>query len=413
VTAVPVIRRFVLIGAGVAGGTAALTLRKEGVEGEVVLIGAEPHLPYDRPPLSKEFLRGEAPFERALLQPPERYEEVSIECRLGERVRVIHPQDHAVELDGGERIRYDRLLLATGARNRRPRLPGIDLPGVHDVRTVEDARAVMDEMAPGRRAAIVGMGFVGSEVAASLRSCGLEVSLIAGRGVPLARVLGRRIGEVLAAIHREHGVRLVGGRAVGFEGDQMVRRVLVEGADPVDCDFAVTGLGVEPSVELATTAGLEVEDGIVVDERCRTSAPDVFAAGDVADYFHPLVGRRMRVEHWRHAIRHGQAAALSMLDRATPYDDIPWFWSDQYEHNIQFTGFETEWEHMVVRGDLEERRFVAYSLSDGVVQAAVAFNQGRDLRRSTSLIASRTPVDRGSLMDQTVDLRALARSALR
>ena len=402
-------QRFVLIGASVAGGTAAATLRKHGFDGEVVLIGAETHLPYERPPLSKSFLRGETQFDDALVRPDAFWLEQAIDARLGAAATAIDLSAKTVALADGSRIQFDRLLLATGARNRRPPLPGVDLGGVYDLRTVEDAERVRAEIEPGRMAVLAGMGFIGSEVAASLRARGVAVTVVAGGTVPLDRVLGEDVGRVLEGIHRDHGVTMhFGERVAGFEGSHRVERVLTASGRSFECDFVVTGFGVEPVTELATQAGLEVNSGILVDEWCRTNHPDVFAAGDVANHWHPVFARRVRVEHWQNAIRQGRAAALAMMDVGAPYDDVHWFWSEQYDHRIEYAGFHTEWDRIAVRGSLATRSFAAFYLKDGRVQAVASLDRAHDVKSCVPLIRGRSRPEVTSLVDEGTDLSSLA-----
>jgi 3-phenylpropionate/trans-cinnamate dioxygenase ferredoxin reductase component len=398
--------RFVIVGGGLAGGTAAATLRDEGFDGEITLFAAEPHLPYERPPLSKSYLRGETPFDDALVRSNDYWETNGVELRTGTRVTAIDPSRKTVSVQGDE-APFDRLLLATGARNRRFPIPGIDLEGVYALRTVEECDRIREEIEPGRRTVVGGFGFIGSEVTASLRERGVEVTAIDGGGVPLERVLGRQVGGVLEGIHRDHGVGLLfQDRVAAFEGSGRVATVVTSAGRRVECDFAVVGLGVEPAVELALEAGIDTDNGIVVDSLCRTSAPGVFAAGDVANHDHPLFHRRIRTEHWHNARRQGRAAALSMLGRNNPYDEIHWFWSDQYDQNLQYAGFHTTWDDLVVRGSLEDRRFLAFYLQEGVVQSVVGLNRGTDVRASMAMIRSRHAVDPGHLRDEEFDLRS-------
>ncbi len=399
---------FVVVGASLAGATAALALREEGFDGRLVLVGAEEEPPYERPPLSKEYLRGERPFEKLLVRPAETYDELEIELRLGVAAQSLDPSRRELELADGERIRYDKALVCTGGRNRRFAIPGLELEGVHGLRTLADAARLREEARPGRRAVVVGMGFIGSEVAATLRGLGLEVAAVEVFETPLERVLGAQVGRAIAELHRDHGVELVLGDGVAaFEGAGRVERVRTAGGRVLECDFAVVGLGIEPAVELAASAGAALENGVAIDERCRTSVEGIYAAGDVASHFHPLFGRRIRVEHWLNAIEQGSAAALSMLGRGEPYAQVHWFWSDQYDANLQYAGHHTDWDELVVRGSLEERAFAAFYLKDGLVDAVVALNRGRDVQRAKRLIAARAPVEPAALRDEAVDLRTL------
>jgi 3-phenylpropionate/trans-cinnamate dioxygenase ferredoxin reductase subunit len=403
-------RTFVIVGASLAGASAAATLREEGFEGRLVLVGEESQPPYERPPLSKEYLRGEQPFEKALVHPLGFYEAQGIETRFGVRANRVDPSERVIELEEGGRIQYDKVLVATGSRNRRLPVPGAHLEGVLDLRTVADADRIRAEVAPGRRAVLAGMGFIGAEVAASLRQMGLEVAVVQRGEVPLSRVLGTEVGRILADIHRDHGVEMhFGERVSALEGSQRVEAVRTAGGQTLLCDFVVTGVGVEPVTEVVAEAEVEVEDGIVVDELSRTSVEHIYAAGDVTSHHHPLFGRRIRVEHWNHAIKHGAAAARSMLGKGTPYTEVPWFWSDQYDHNLQYAGHHTGEEEMVVRGSLEDRSFVVFFLRQGRVVAAAALNRARELRRAMELIRVGVPADAHLLRDEGVDLRAPAK----
>ena len=400
---------MVIVGASLAGGSAAVTLRQEGFEGGVLLIGAEPQPPYERPPLSKEYLRSESSFEEALVQAPDFYDENGIETRFGVRATRVDAAGKAVELESGERLAYDKLLVATGGSNRRVPIPGIGLEGIYGLRTVADSDRIRAEIAPRSRAVVVGMGFIGSEVAASLRQSGVEVTVVDRNKVPLRRVLGEEVGRVIEGNHRDHGTSLIFEDTVAaFEGVGRVKRVTTAHGRRIECDFAVVGLGVEPAAELLAGTGVEIDNGIVVDEYCRTNVQGIYAAGDVANHFHPVFGRHIRVEHWKNALKQGPAAARSMLGDGGPYEEIPWFWSDQYEHNLQYAGFHTEWDELVVRGSLEERSFVAFYRKDGRVLAAVAIGRGRDLRRSVPLIKAQEQVEAAMLRDPDIDLRTLA-----
>ncbi len=400
---------FVIVGASLAGGGAAATLRQEGFDGRVVLIGAEPQPPYERPPLSKEYLRGESSFDRALVQPPGFYDENGIEARFGVRATRVDAAEKVVELDGGERVAYDRLLVATGGRNRHFPIAGLDLEGVYSLRTVADSDRIRAEITPGRKAVVVGMGFIGSEVAASLRQSGVDVIVVDRNQVPLRRVLGEEVGRVIEEIHRDHGTSMIFEDTVAaFEGAGRVERVTTGRGRRIECDFVVVGLGIEPVTDLLAGTGVEIDNGVVVDEYCRTGVEGIYAAGDVANHYHPVFGRRIRVEHWQNALKQGPAAARNMLEKGEPYDEVPWFWSDQYEHNLQYAGFHIEWDELVVRGSMEERNFVAFYRKRGRILAAVAANRGKDLRRSMPLIKAREPIDAARLCDLDVDLRELA-----
>jgi 3-phenylpropionate/trans-cinnamate dioxygenase ferredoxin reductase component len=398
-----------IVGASLAGSSAAATLREEGFDGRVVLIGAEPQLPYDRPPLSKNYLRGLTPFEKTLLRPADFYRERDIEMRLGTTVTWVDVEKRTLALHDGERLDFDQLLIATGGKNRRFPIPGIDLPGVYDLRTVADADRLREAMARGGRAVVVGLGFIGAEVAAAMRQSGLEVVAIEPFKTPLYRALGEEIGRVVEGLHRDNGVEMILDDAVtAFEGAGKVERVVTRNGRRIDCSLAVFGLGIEPATELVAGTTVRVDNGIVVDDQCRTNVPGIFAAGDVANHYHPVCARQMRVEHWQNGVKQGAAAARSMLGRGQAYDEVHWFWSDQFDANIQYAGFHAAWDRLVVRGSLESRKFLAFYLTGGRVESVVAINQGRDMRRTFPIIKARAAVDPASLADPNVDLRTLA-----
>jgi 3-phenylpropionate/trans-cinnamate dioxygenase ferredoxin reductase component len=407
--------RFVIVGAALAGGSAAAALREGGFEGEITLIGAEKQLPYNRPPLSKGYLRGQDKFEDQLVNPAAFYTEQRIGLRLGVRATAIDPGRKLVALEGGETVPYDRLLVTTGGRNRTLTTPGGQLPGIFQLRTVEDCDRIRAAATPGRRAVVIGLGFIGSEVTASLRQMGVEVTAVDGNPVPLARVLGPEVGAVLAAIHREKGAELVLEDAVAaFEGSGRVERVRTKKGRMLACDFVVAGIGIVPNTDLLATAGAKVDNGVLVDEHCRTTLPDVYAAGDVANHLHPLFGR-LRVEHWNNGYQQGRAAARAMLGGPEPYDYLHTFWSDQYEHTIEYVGFAADWDRLVFRGEPASRKFLGFYSKDGIVRAVVGLDRGGDpedpkneseLRAAARLIRERVRVDPARLGDESANLRA-------
>jgi 3-phenylpropionate/trans-cinnamate dioxygenase ferredoxin reductase subunit len=404
----------VIVGAALAGAKAAEALREEGFDGRVVLIGSEPELPYERPPLSKEYLRGEAPREKARVHDDGFYESHDIELRTSTTVTAVDTRASEVELEGGERLRYDRLLLATGAEPRRLNIPGSDLDGVHYLRDLHDADALAALLAKGSgRVAVIGAGWIGSEVAASARTKGLEVALVEVADVPLERVLGRQVGEIYADVHRNHGVDLHLGTGVeALEGAGRVERVKLVDGTAIECDFAVVGIGVVPRTQLAEQAGLEVGNGIQVSKRLETSASGVFAAGDVANAFHPFYGTKVRVEHWANALNQPVTAAQAMLGReGVSYDRLPYFFSDQYDVGMEYVGYATEWDEVVIRGDASAPEFVAFWLKDGAVQAGMNVNVWDVVEPIKALIASRQRVDVERLRDPDVPIDELAAAA--
>ena len=404
-------QRHVILGASLAGATAAITLREEGADGDVILIGAEPKPPYERPPLSKAYLRGEVPFDKALVRPAAYYAEHGIQTMFGTRATRIDPSARVVELEDHRRVSFDALLIATGGRNRTVSIPGVDLDGIYSLRTVQDADRIRAEMIAGRRAVVVGMGFIGSEVAASLRQKGLEVVAIDPSKTPLFRVLGEGVGQTIAKLHRDHGVRMIFEDTVAaFEGTRRVGCVVTKAGLRVECDFAVVGIGIEPAVEALADSGIHVDNGVVVDEYCQTNVSGIYAAGDVANHYHPVFDRRIRVEHWQNAIKQGAAAARNMLGRRIAYDEIHWFWSDQYDANLQYAGFHTQWEQLVVRGRLDSGSYLACYVNAGRIDAAVGLNRAKEVRRVMPLIKARRPVNLEQLRDESVDLRSLHES---
>jgi 3-phenylpropionate/trans-cinnamate dioxygenase ferredoxin reductase subunit len=399
---------YVIVGASLAGATAAITLREEGVNGTVTLIGAEQEPPYERPPLSKAYLRGDTPFDRALVRPAAFYADHNIQTIFGTRVIHIDPSERIVELENHRRVPFDALLIATGGRPRQVSIPGSDLEGIYDLRTVQDADRIRKEIVPGRRVIVVGMGFIGSEVAASLRQKGLEVFTIDPSKTPLFRVLGEAVGQTLADLHRAHGVRTIFEDTVArFEGTRRVTSVVTNAGLRLECDFVVVGIGVEPAVDMLRDDSILLHNGVVVDEYCRTNVAGIFAAGDVANHYHPVFDRQMRVEHWNNAVKQGAVAARNMLGRSIAYDEIHWFWSDQYDANLQYAGFHTKWQELVVRGRLDSGSYLACYVNHGRIDAAVGLNRAKDVRRVMPLIKSRRVVNLDQLRDEGVDLRTL------
>jgi len=406
----------VIVGTGLAGGSGAVTLRDEGWRGRIVMLGDEPSIPFGRPPLSKTYMRGEEGLGGWLVKPAEWYGNNRVELRTGVTIQGVDTRLKKVSLQGEEMVDYDKLLLCTGGRNRRFQIPGAETAGVYQLRTLAECDAIRRAAHPGARALIVGMGFIGSEVAASLRQLGLEVTAVLSGTAPLTAVLGSEVADVMARIHRNHGVQLVTeDKVVGFEGpEHLVRAITAKGAR-IDCDLAVVAIGIEPAINAVRGSEIAVDNGILVDETCRTSAPDVYAAGDVANHLHPVFGR-MRVEHYNNAEKQGRAAARAMLGDQRPYDDIHTFWSDQYEDKLEYVGDGRTWDQIVVRGSLATAQFLAFYLSKGIMKAACGLNRGGDpeldadseMRACQGLIRAQVAVPEATLADDQVDLRSLA-----
>jgi 3-phenylpropionate/trans-cinnamate dioxygenase ferredoxin reductase subunit len=406
---------YVIVGGGLAAGTAAVTLREEGFDGHVRLVAAEAHKPYIRPPLSKGYL-AELDESELWVQQDAWWHDHDVDVRSGEKAGSLDLGARAVVLEGGTRVPFDRLLIATGATPRRLDLPGADADGIHYLRTIEDSRAIREATAEGdKRVVVVGSGWIGMEVAATVRGFGNEVTVVSHAQVPLSTALGDELGEVFARLHLDHGVRLVRGAAVtGFrKADGRVTGVLYEGGE-VDADVVVIGTGAAPRVELAQDAGIETERGILVDAGMRTSVDGVFAVGDAANPFHPVIGKRMRSEHWANAIGTGRTAALNMLDRGVEYDDIPYFYTDQFDLGMEYSGYRPlmEGTHVVYRGDVTGREFVSFWVTpEGRVVAGMNVNVWDVNADVQALIRGARPVDEARLADPSVPLGDLVAAA--
>jgi 3-phenylpropionate/trans-cinnamate dioxygenase ferredoxin reductase component len=398
---------FVIIGASLAGAKAAETLRDEGFDGRVVLIGDEQERPYERPPLSKEYLRGEAD-SKPYVHEEIFYAERDIDLRTGTLVESIDPHTSEVSLSGGETIKFDRALLTVGARPRRLSLPGGDLDGVLYLRSVEDSDAIRERIDQGGRLVTIGAGWIGAEVAASAKQRGCDVTIVEMTEVPLQRVLGPELGAIYRDIHVDHGVEFIGGASVeAIEGDGRVTGVRLAGERTIEADFVVVGVGIEPRVELAQAAGLTLENGIACDEHLRTSAEDIYAAGDVANAQHPMLGTRIRVEHWANALNQAPVAARNMLGRAEAYERVPYFFSDQYDVGMEYSGYATDWDEVVFRGDPQTREFIAFWCKDSRVLAGMNVNVWDVTGDIQALIRSGEQVDRGRLADPDTPLAEL------
>jgi 3-phenylpropionate/trans-cinnamate dioxygenase ferredoxin reductase subunit len=407
---------IVIVGGGLAGGNAAVTLREEGFAGRVVLVGREPGFPFGRPPLSKTYLRSEEELDGWYVKPPEWCEEHDVERLSESSVVSVDAAGHTVALDDGRELDYQKLLIATGGRNRRLHAAGEELAGIHYLRTVAECDAIKREAVADRRAVVVGMGFIGCEVAASLTQLGVRVTAIFPGSAPLERVLGGELGVAIGAIHREHGVELRNeDQVAAFEGAERVEAAITAVGERVACDFVVVGVGIEPELPAFEGSSVAESNGLLVDEHCRASAPDIYGAGDVANHLHPIFGR-VRVEHYNNAEKHGRAAARSMLGADDPYDYIHSFWSDQYEHSLEYVGHATKWDQFVVRGSLEERTLIGFYLLDGQLLAAAGLDRGGDpeadsdseMAACARLVAVKAKPSPTQLADDGVDLWSLS-----
>jgi len=402
---------FVIVGASLAGAKAAETLRAEGFDGRLVLIGEEAERPYERPMLSKEYLRGEKPAAKLYVHDEGFYADNGIELMTGTRVQSLDPGAHEITLAGGARMSYSRLLLSTGAAPRRLPLPGADLPGVAYLRAMGESDALRAAITAASRVVVIGAGWIGSEVAASARHLGAQVAIVAPEAVPLVRVLGPEVGGVYRDLHAGHGVDLhLSTQIEAIVGDGAASGVRTTDGVVIEGDLVVVGVGVTPRVELAKLAGLTVENGIVVDEFLATSVPDVFAAGDVAATWNTRYNKRIRMEHWANALNQGPVAARNMLGQHTAYEKLPYFYSDQYDLGVEYNGYADDWDRVVVRGDRSGREFLAFWLKDGRVLAGMNANiwdQGDDIK---ALIRSGASIDPDRLADPSVPLADLLAS---
>ena len=398
--------RVVIVGAGLAGANVASELRSEGFDGEIFLLGDEPEPPFGRPPLSKTYLRGEEDLTGWLPKPVDWYADNNVEPRNEARVDRVDTANSRV-IVGDDEITYDQLCVTTGCRPRMPNLPGIDLEGVLPLRTKADCDEIKRRVVPGAKGVVVGMSFIGSEVAASLRQMGVDVTAMFPGGGPLSNVLGDVVARRMSEIHDSQGVELLSGEKVAaFEGAGRVETVRTESSRSVECDFAVVGLGVEPNVGLLDGSDVKLDNGVLVDVTCRTSVQNVFAAGDVANHEHPLFGR-IRVEHYNNAEKQARFVARSMLGSVEPFDYVHSFWSDQYDHKIEYIGHAKKWDDFVVRGDLESG-FMGFYLKDGVILAVMGLDRGGDpeaepsseLAQCVPLLRKREPVDPRVLADE-------------
>jgi 3-phenylpropionate/trans-cinnamate dioxygenase ferredoxin reductase subunit len=402
------IERIVIVGAGLAGARAAEAVRKEGFEGSVTLLGSEPERPYIRPPLTKDYLRGESERDAVYVHPEAFYTEQRIDLRPSTTVRAIDTTAREVVLEDDQRLPFDRLLIATGASPRTLSVPGATLPGVLGLRTLADADALKAAATDAERIVVIGAGWIGSEVAASLRTVGRSVVLVASGQIPLERVLGPEIGGVYRDLHLEHGVDFrPGTRVERIVGTDRVEGVETAAGERISADLVVVGIGVEPRTGLAADAGITVGDGIEVGPTLETSVPGIFAAGDVASAWHPFFEQRLRSEHWANARFQGFAAGKSMLGNTAPYERLPYFYSDQYDLGMEYRGHASASDSVVVRGSLADRQFVAFWLREGRVVAGMNANVWEIAKPVEQLIRSGVVVDRARLADPSIAIEDL------
>jgi 3-phenylpropionate/trans-cinnamate dioxygenase ferredoxin reductase component len=403
---------FVIVGASLAGAKAAETLRTEGFDGRVVLVGEEPVRPYERPPLSKGYLRGEQSFDDAAVHSDAFYAENDVDLRLSTTAIALDLEQQTVSLDPGDVVNYHRLLICTGSAPKRLPIPGANLDGVKVLRSVADSDALRAAFGPSTRVVVIGAGWIGSEVAASARQLGSETAMVDVVDVPLERVLGPEVGAVYRDLHQEQGVRLHLGTGIeSIEGSGSVQAVRLSDGTVLPADVVVIGVGVSPRVDLAEAAGLTIDNGVVVDEHLETSRPGVYAAGDVANAWHPRYRARIRLEHWSAALNQGPAAARNMLGMATAYEKTPYFFSDQYDLGMEYRGWAPSWDQVVFRGDVSQREFISFWLKDGRVAAAMNANIWDSGDALDALVTAQVAVSAHELADPSVDLAGLSRTS--
>jgi 3-phenylpropionate/trans-cinnamate dioxygenase ferredoxin reductase subunit len=402
-------RTFIIVGGGLAGAKAAETLRAEGFDGRLLLFGEEPVRPYERPPMSKTYLRRESSFDDAAVHDADFYKAQEIELHPSTVVASLDPAASQVQLAAGARIQYERVLLATGAAPRRPNVPGVELEGFHLLRTVADSDAIHAAVTSGAPLVVIGAGWIGSEVAASARQLGADVTMIDLFSVPLERVLGLEVGAVYRDLHAAQGVKLRMGVGIqAIKGAGRVEEVRLSDGSVLPAGAVVAGIGVLPRTDLAAAAGLHIDNGVLTDEYLATSAPGVYAAGDVASAWHPTYGVPIRLEHWSAALNQGPAAARNMLGIETPYVKVPYFFSDQYDLGMEYRGWAPDYDRVVFRGDPAGGEFIAFWLRDGVVMAAMNANVWDQGDAIDALLAARCSVDPAALADPGIDLAGLA-----
>lgn len=399
---------IVIIGTGQAGGSCATELRKRGFEGRVVLVGEEPHIPYKRPPLSKAYLAGEVELDHLYVMHAPKLEENNIECQCGTAVATIDRDNKRVTLTDGNQLEYDKLVLATGGRARPLPIDGADGDNVFLLRTIADVDKIKQHCEAGRRAAIVGGGFIGLEAAASITKKDLAVTVLEGFDRVLARVTSPEVSAFFEGLHREAGVDLrTGVNVTAIEHGADESQVVLDDGERISADFVVIGIGLIPNTELAADAGLEVDNGIVVDEYTRTSDPDIYAAGDCTNHPNALAGENIRLESVQNAMDQGRATAHNLMGNETTYQAVPWFWSDQYDVKLQMTGISTGYDDFVMRGDPESHSFSVFYLKNGRLISADAINKPKDFMMAKKLVNSECCPDRDQLADDEVPLKSL------
>lgn len=400
--------RIVIAGAGHAAGQVVASLRHEKFNGKIVLIGDEPYLPYQRPPLSKKFLAGEMPAERLFLKPASFYEDPQIELRLNTRITAIDRTARSLTIDGGDTVAFDKLVLALGSRARPLAVEGADLENVHYLRGIDDVEAIRAQFDAAQRLVIVGGGYIGLEVAAVARGLGMDVTVVEMADRVMSRVVSPEISDYYQIEHTNQGVKFrLSARVRQLRGKKRVKKVVLDNDEEIRADFVVIGAGILPNTELAREAGLDVADGIVVDDRCQTSDPDIYAVGDCTSHPNDIYGRHLRLESVHNALEQAKTAASNICGRETHYCEVPWFWSDQYDLKLQIAGLSDGYDEVVIRGNPAERSFACLYLKKGRLIAVDAVNAPRDFMQSKALIAARALIPADQLADSDKSLKEL------
>jgi 3-phenylpropionate/trans-cinnamate dioxygenase ferredoxin reductase subunit len=402
-------KRIVIAGAGHAAGQVVASLQQHPFDGQIVLVGDEPYLPYQRPPLSKKFLAGEMPAERLYVKPASFYEDAGVELHLDTQIEALDRDARRLVVANGDPISYDVLILALGARVRRLPVDGADLDGVHYLRNIVDVQAIRAELEKGRRLVIIGAGYIGLEVAAVARQAGLDVTVIEMADRVMSRVVSPEISDYFQIEHANQGVKLRLSTGVdNITGKKHVKSVTTSDGDEIPADVVVIGVGIEPNTSLASGAGLDVDNGIVVDDHCRTSDPDIYAIGDCTRHPNEIYGRSLRLESVHNALEQAKTAVANICGTDTAYNQVPWFWSDQYDLKLQIAGLSEGYDDVVIRGNPAERSFSCVYLREGRLIAVDAINAPRDFVQSKQLIADGAILDADRLADSEVTLQELA-----
>ena len=402
------VEKIVIVGAGHAAGQVVSSLKQQKFSGEILLVGDEAHLPYQRPPLSKKFLAGELAADRLYVKPESFYEDPQIEVRLQTRVTAIDRQQKRLQTADGDDIRYDKLILALGSRVRRLPIEGADLDGVHYLRTIADVDGIRGELSSRKNAVIVGAGYIGLEVAAVIRQMGLEVTVVEMADRVMSRVVSPEISDFYQIEHSTQGVRLRLSTGVSaFRGESRIESVETADGELIPADFVVVGVGIAPNTELASAAGLNVENGIVVDDRCQSSDPDIYAVGDCTNHPNSIYDRRLRLESVHNALEQAKTAVSNICGNESHYSQVPWFWSDQYDLKLQIAGLSEGYDDVVIRGNPADRSFACLYLRGGKLIATDAVNSPKDFVQSKALIAAKSSVDPEQLRDSDVQLKDL------